>query len=63
MLREIGDIHLELAGENVIVGVFGMGEPAAVLAERFVAALRTAAQRAGLDEARPTQSQFAAENA
>ena len=50
MLREIGDINLELAGENVIVGVFGMGEPAAVLAERFVAALRTAAQRAGLDE-------------
>jgi lysine decarboxylase len=50
MLREIGDINLELAGENVIVGVFGMAEPAAALAERFVAALRTAAQRAGLDE-------------
>ena len=49
MLREIGDINLELAGENVIVGVFGMAEPAAALAERFVAALRTAAQRAGLD--------------
>ena len=50
MLREIGDINLELAGENVIVGVFGMAEPAAALADRFVAALRTAAQRAGLDE-------------
>jgi lysine decarboxylase len=50
MLRESGDINLELAGENVIVGVFGMGEPAAVLAERFVAALAQAAQRAGLDE-------------
>ena len=49
MLREIGDIHLELAGENVIVGTFGMGEPSAVLAERFVTALRSAAQRAGLD--------------
>jgi arginine decarboxylase len=49
MLREIGDIHLELAGENVIVGTFGMGEPSAVLAERFVTALRAAAQRAGLD--------------
>jgi arginine decarboxylase len=49
MLREIGDINLELAGENVIVGVFGMGEPASVMAERFVAALRIAAERAGLD--------------
>ncbi|HVC84015.1 MAG TPA: aminotransferase class V-fold PLP-dependent enzyme [Solirubrobacteraceae bacterium] len=49
LLREIGDINLELAGQNVIVGVFGMGEPAAVLADRFVAALRTAAGRAGLD--------------
>jgi lysine decarboxylase len=49
MLREVGDIHLELAGENVIVGTFGMGEPSAVLAERFVTALRSAAQRAGLD--------------
>ena len=44
MLREIGDINLELAGENVIVGVFGMGEPAAALADRFVAALRVAAR-------------------
>jgi arginine decarboxylase len=49
LLREIGDINLELAGQNVIVGVFGMGEPASVLADRFVAALRTAAARAGLD--------------
>jgi lysine decarboxylase len=49
LLREIGDINLELAGQNVIVGVFGMGEPAAVLADRFVAALRTAAASAGLD--------------
>jgi lysine decarboxylase len=49
LLREIGDINLELAGQNVIVGVFGMGEPATVLADRFVAALRIAAARAGLD--------------
>jgi len=49
LLREIGDINLELAGQNVIVGVFGMGEPATVIADRFVAALRTAAARAGLD--------------
>ncbi len=49
MLREIGDIHLELAGENVIVGVFGMGAPSQELADRFVAGLRVAAERAGLD--------------
>ena len=49
MLREIDDVRLELAGENVVVGVFGMGEPSAVLAERFVAALTVAAARAGLD--------------
>jgi lysine decarboxylase len=50
MLREIGDIHLELAGENVVVGVFGMGDPSAELAERFVAGLRVVAERVGLDE-------------
>ena len=49
MLREIDDVRLELAGENVVVGVFGMGEPSAVLAERFVSALALAAERAGLD--------------
>jgi arginine decarboxylase len=49
MLREIDDVRLELAGENVVVGVFGMGEPSAVLAERFVRALTIAAARAGLD--------------
>ncbi len=49
MLREIGDIHLELAGENVVVGVFGMGDPSAVLADRFVAGLRIVAENAGLD--------------
>jgi len=44
-LREQADINLELAGQNVLVGVFGMGEDAAPLAERFVAALRSAAAR------------------
>jgi lysine decarboxylase len=42
-LRESADINLELAGQNVLVAVFGMGEDATPLAERFVAALRTAA--------------------
>ena len=50
MLREIGDINLELYGQNVLVAVFGMGERG--LPEetsRLVAALRTAAERVGLD--------------
>jgi lysine decarboxylase len=49
-LREQADINLELAGQNVLVGVFGMGEDAAPLAERFVAALRgVASAHAGED--------------
>ncbi len=46
-LREEADINLELAGQNMIVGVFGMGEDAVPLAARFVAALRQAAARFG----------------
>jgi arginine decarboxylase len=41
-MRERDDINLELFGENVMVAVFGMGEPAAPHAERLVAALRHA---------------------
>jgi lysine decarboxylase len=49
-LREQADINLELAGQNVLVGVFGMGEDAEPLAERFVAALRgVASAHAGED--------------
>jgi lysine decarboxylase len=40
LLREHADVNLELAGENVIVAVFGMGERAADPARRLVAALR-----------------------
>ena len=40
LLREHADINLELAGENVMVGVFGMAEPAGPQGERLVAALR-----------------------
>jgi lysine decarboxylase len=40
MLREHADVNLELAGENVIVAVFGMGARAADPARRLVAALR-----------------------
>jgi lysine decarboxylase len=49
LLREIGDINLELYGENVVVAVFGMGERGLPEAERLVTALRGAAERVGLD--------------
>jgi len=48
LLRESADINLELAGQNVIVGVFGMAEPAVPLADRFIAALRAVAADVGL---------------
>ena len=44
LLREQDDVHLELAGENVIVAVFGMGEDAGPAGERLVAALRRAVE-------------------
>jgi len=47
LLRERSDINLELAGQNVIVGVFGIAGPAAPLAERFVRSLRDAAAEIG----------------
>ncbi len=47
LLRERSDINLELAGQNVIVGVFGIAGPAAPLAERFVISLRDAAAEIG----------------
>jgi arginine decarboxylase len=49
MLREIGDINLELYGQNVVVAVFGMGERALPEAARLVGSLREAAARVGLD--------------
>jgi arginine decarboxylase len=49
LLREIDDINLELYGQNVLVAVFGMGERGLPEAARLVAALRTAAERVGLD--------------
>jgi lysine decarboxylase len=48
LLRESADINLELAGQHVIVGVFGMGEDAAALAARLVEALVHAASQVGL---------------
>jgi lysine decarboxylase len=49
ILREIGDINLELYGQNVVVAVFGMGEPSLPEGARLVSALREAAERVGLD--------------
>ena len=46
-LRERGDVMFELAGENVVVGVFGMAEPAASQGRRLVAALRDALESMG----------------
>jgi arginine decarboxylase len=46
-MRECDDVDLELAGENVIVAVFGMGEPAGPQCERLVAALRRAVEAMG----------------
>jgi arginine decarboxylase len=46
-LTEHDDVNLELAGENVMVAVFGLGEPAERQAERLVAALRRAVDEAG----------------
>jgi arginine decarboxylase len=43
-LRERDDVNLELAGENVVVAVFGMGERAASKGERLVDALRAAVE-------------------
>ncbi len=49
MLRQIGDINLELYGQNVLVAVFGMGERSLPEAARLVEALRVAAARVGVD--------------
>jgi arginine decarboxylase len=49
LLRRIGDINLELAGQNVIVAVFGMGERGLPEAGRLVRALRSAVAEVGLD--------------
>ena len=45
-MREDFDLHTELAGENVVVAVFGMGEPVAQTGAPLVTALRSAAERA-----------------
>jgi hypothetical protein len=43
-MRELDDVNLELASENVIVAVFGMGENAAPSVGRFIVAIRRAVE-------------------
>jgi arginine/lysine/ornithine decarboxylase len=49
LLRETGDVNLELYAENVLVAVFGMAERSAPEAARLIAALREAVRRVGLE--------------
>jgi arginine decarboxylase len=57
-LREKGDVILELAGENVMVGVFGMAEEAAPQGDALVAALEQAVASLG-DRGDRTREDFA----
>ena len=59
LMRERDDINLELAGQNVVVAVFGMGETAAPGGDRLVAALGRVVEllkRDGAVGARPVAS-------
>jgi len=49
-LREEYDVLMELAGENVMVAVYGMGEDAGAASERLLAALRGVIEAAGDDD-------------
>jgi arginine decarboxylase len=44
-MRIHDDVHVELSGEHVLVAVFGLGEPVAVLGERLVQSLARACVR------------------
>jgi arginine decarboxylase len=50
LMHEQDDVNLELAGETVVVAVFGMGETATGNAARLVAALGRAVEHLGSDE-------------
>ena len=58
LLRE-QDVHLELAGENVMVAVFGMGEDTGQAGERLVAALHRAVETLRAGERDPEPEVFA----
>jgi lysine decarboxylase len=50
-----GGIDLELSSENVVVAIFGLGEPAAAAGGRLVETLREAVGRLGDDGGRPQE--------
>jgi arginine decarboxylase len=58
-LREEHDVIMELAGENVMVAVYGMGEDAGAASERLLAALRGVVESAGEVEPDAAGVQFA----
>jgi lysine decarboxylase len=58
LVYELGDVNLELFAENVIVAVFGMGEPASAQGERLVSVLAQALGRLP-DQREPTRVAFA----
>jgi arginine decarboxylase len=60
LVREQDDVHVELAGENVMVAIFGMGEGVAAAGERLVAALRGAVDALSVVERDPAAEAFAA---
>jgi arginine decarboxylase len=59
LVREQNDVNLELAGENVMVAVFGMGEPAGLAAKRLIGALRQAVDTVAEQPAAAAHEQFA----
>jgi arginine decarboxylase len=59
LVREQDDVHVELAGENVVVAVFGMGEGVAAAGERLVGALRRAVEALSVVERDPDAEAFA----
>jgi arginine decarboxylase len=59
LVREQSDVLLELAGENVLVAVFGMGEPAGLAAKRVIGALRQAVDTIAEQPGAPDPSEFA----
>jgi arginine decarboxylase len=60
LVREQDDVHVELAGENVVVAVFGMGEKVESTGARLVHALERAVDRLSAEERDPTAEAFAA---
>ncbi len=47
LMREVDDINMELASENVVLASFGLGEDIATAGERLLVGLRHAVERAG----------------